>query len=107
MTFPRATTSAYARPWLVWPMFSAARSSPHSVRRRRRFVPALRARPKGRWRRGRPMLRSLNTRRMASSLQAERKKILVVDDEPQIVEVVERYLADEGFAVSCAYDGAQ
>jgi len=44
---------------------------------------------------------------MASSSHAERKKILIVDDEPQIVEVVERYLADEGFAVSCAYDGAQ
>ena len=36
---------------------------------------------------------------------AETKRILVVDDEPKIVEVLERYLADEGFAVSQAYDG--
>src|SRR5579864_1567288 len=36
---------------------------------------------------------------------AESKKILVVDDEPKIVEVLERYLADEGFIVSKAYDG--
>ena len=36
---------------------------------------------------------------------AESKKILVVDDEPRIVEVLERYLADEGFVVSKAHDG--
>lgn len=36
---------------------------------------------------------------------AESKKILVVDDEPKIVEVLERYLADEGFVVSGAHDG--
>jgi DNA-binding response OmpR family regulator len=35
------------------------------------------------------------------------KRILVVDDEPQIVEIVERYLSDEGFRVSHAYDGAE
>ena len=33
------------------------------------------------------------------------KKVLIVDDEPQIVEVLERYLADEGFAVQHAHDG--
>ena len=31
--------------------------------------------------------------------------ILLVDDEPQIVEVLERYLTDEGFRVHKAYDG--
>ena len=35
------------------------------------------------------------------------KKILVVDDEPQIVEIVERYLSDEGFHVVRAHDGAE
>ncbi len=35
----------------------------------------------------------------------EPKKILVVDDEPQIVEVLERYLLDDGFNVERAYDG--
>jgi DNA-binding response OmpR family regulator len=34
------------------------------------------------------------------------KRILLVDDEPQIVEVLERYLTDEGFLVSSAHDGA-
>ncbi len=32
-------------------------------------------------------------------------KILVVDDEPQIVEILERYLLDEGFQVCVAHDG--
>lgn len=32
-------------------------------------------------------------------------KILVVDDEPGIVEVVERYLVDEDFHVATAHDG--
>ena len=44
---------------------------------------------------------------MASSARPVQRKILVVDDEPQIVEVLEKYLVDEGFAVSRAYDGAQ
>lgn len=35
-----------------------------------------------------------------------RNKILVVDDEAQIVEIVERYLSDEGYRVFRAYDGA-
>jgi DNA-binding response OmpR family regulator len=35
------------------------------------------------------------------------KKILVVDDEPQIVEILERYLLDEGFMVCVAHDGAE
>ena len=37
---------------------------------------------------------------------AESKCILVVDDEPQIVEVLEQYLLDEGFVVEKAHDGA-
>lgn len=36
-----------------------------------------------------------------------RRTILVVDDEPQIVDILERYLTDEGFAVRRASDGAQ
>jgi two-component system, OmpR family, alkaline phosphatase synthesis response regulator PhoP len=36
----------------------------------------------------------------------EVKTVLLVDDEPQIVEVLERYLNDEGFIVHKAYDGA-
>jgi DNA-binding response OmpR family regulator len=36
---------------------------------------------------------------------AESKSILIVDDEPQIVEVLERYLLDEGFVVEKAHDG--
>jgi two-component system alkaline phosphatase synthesis response regulator PhoP len=36
----------------------------------------------------------------------EVKSILLVDDEPQIVEVLERYLNDEGFVVHKAHDGA-
>lgn len=35
------------------------------------------------------------------------KKVLLVDDEPQIVEVLDRYLTDEGFVVARAFDGAQ
>jgi DNA-binding response OmpR family regulator len=35
------------------------------------------------------------------------KKILVVDDEPQIVEILERYLLDEGFQVCVARDGPE
>jgi two-component system alkaline phosphatase synthesis response regulator PhoP len=31
--------------------------------------------------------------------------VLLVDDEPQIVEILERYLCDEGFLVHKAYDG--
>ncbi len=36
---------------------------------------------------------------------AETKRILIVDDEPKIVEVLERYLVDEGFVVDKAHDG--
>jgi two-component system alkaline phosphatase synthesis response regulator PhoP len=36
----------------------------------------------------------------------EIKTVLLVDDEPQILEVLERYLNDEGFIVHKAYDGA-
>ena len=35
------------------------------------------------------------------------KKILIVDDEPEIVEIVARYLTDDGFLVCRAYDGAE
>ncbi len=35
------------------------------------------------------------------------KKILVVDDEPKIVEVVKSYLENSGYRVSVAYDGKQ
>ena len=33
--------------------------------------------------------------------------ILVVDDEPQIVDVLRSALEDEGYQVACAYDGEQ
>jgi DNA-binding response OmpR family regulator len=36
---------------------------------------------------------------------AEARKILLVDDEPKITEVLEKYLADEGFTVFKAHDG--
>ena len=36
----------------------------------------------------------------------EVKTVLLVDDEPQIIEVLERYLNDEGFIVYKAHDGA-
>jgi len=37
---------------------------------------------------------------------AEPTKILLVDDEPKIIEVLETYLSGEGFAVFRAHDGA-
>jgi DNA-binding response OmpR family regulator len=36
---------------------------------------------------------------------AQARRILIVDDEPQIVEVLDRYLLDEGFDVVTALDG--
>jgi DNA-binding response OmpR family regulator len=36
---------------------------------------------------------------------AEVKRILIVDDEPKIIEVLEQYLLDEGFVVNQAHDG--
>lgn len=45
--------------------------------------------------------------RSESGSDQKRRKILVVDDEPQIVEVLEKYLTDEGFTVRSAFDGAQ
>ena len=33
--------------------------------------------------------------------------ILIVDDEPELVRLVRRYLEDEGFCVTCAYDGEE
>jgi DNA-binding response OmpR family regulator len=35
------------------------------------------------------------------------KKILIVDDEPKIVEVVRSYLEHSGYEVGCAYNGRQ
>jgi DNA-binding response OmpR family regulator len=36
----------------------------------------------------------------------ETKRILVVDDDSEICEIVEAMLAERGFAVACASDGA-
>lgn len=38
-------------------------------------------------------------------MQSIGKTILLVDDEPQIIEILERYLTDEGFIVHTAADG--
>lgn len=38
---------------------------------------------------------------------AEKKKILVVDDEPDFSGIVKSYLEKEGFAVEQAFDGAE
>ena len=35
----------------------------------------------------------------------ETRRILIVDDEPQIAEVLEQYLLDEGFVIDKAHDG--
>ncbi|MFP4446221.1 MAG: response regulator transcription factor [Desulfosudaceae bacterium] len=35
------------------------------------------------------------------------KRVLVVDDEPDLVTVVKKYLEDEGFAVEVAYNGVE
>jgi len=35
----------------------------------------------------------------------ETKTVLLIDDEPQILEVLERYLSDEGYVVHKAFDG--
>jgi len=60
-------------------------------------------------RRGGRTARRVKVTRMSSESGTDqrRRKILVVDDEPQIVEVLEKYLTDEGFAVRSAFDGAQ
>lgn len=36
----------------------------------------------------------------------KQRRVLVVDDEPKIVEVLSRYLEDEGFSVKAIHDGA-
>ena len=36
-----------------------------------------------------------------------RKRVLVVDDEPDLVIVIKKYLEDEGFAVETAYNGVE
>jgi len=52
-------------------------------------------------------VRRLKLRRVTAGKPTNQAKtILVVDDEPQIVEIVARYLSDEGFHVLHAYDGA-
>lgn len=38
---------------------------------------------------------------------AGKKKILVVDDEPDFVAIVRKYLEKEGFEVDVAYDGVE
>lgn len=38
---------------------------------------------------------------------AGKKKILVVDDEPDFVAIVRKYLEKEGFEVDVAYDGLE
>lgn len=38
-------------------------------------------------------------------METKREKILVVDDEPHIIELIELYLAREGFRVVSALDG--
>jgi DNA-binding response OmpR family regulator len=37
----------------------------------------------------------------------KQRRALIVDDEEKIVEVLSRYLEDEGFAVTVAFDGAE
>jgi DNA-binding response OmpR family regulator len=60
-------------------------------------------------RRGEAAHRRPTSRRVTASVRdaTVKQTVLVVDDEPEIVEIVERYLADEGFIVLRAYDGAQ
>ncbi|HXW77276.1 MAG TPA: response regulator transcription factor [Candidatus Eremiobacteraceae bacterium] len=43
---------------------------------------------------------------MTVTADRQQKRVLVVDDEPGIIEIVDKYLADEGFLVSTAADGA-
>jgi len=38
---------------------------------------------------------------------AGKKRVLVVDDEPDFVAIVKKYLEKEGFLVEVAYDGAE
>jgi len=38
---------------------------------------------------------------------AGKKRILLVDDEPDFVAIVKKYLEKEGFLVDVAYDGAE
>lgn len=40
------------------------------------------------------------------STQSE-KRILIVDDEPDMVETLKLWLGGEGFEISCAYDGVE
>jgi two-component system, OmpR family, response regulator len=52
---------------------------------------------------------SINSSCMPGSSLIEKDlhaRILVVDDEPEICELIQEYLADEGYAVSAANDGA-
>ena len=38
---------------------------------------------------------------------AAKKRVLVVDDEPDFASIVQKYLEKEGFETEVAYDGAQ
>jgi two-component system alkaline phosphatase synthesis response regulator PhoP len=38
---------------------------------------------------------------------SERKRVLVVDDEPDFADLVKQYLEQAGFEVEVAYDGVQ
>ena len=48
-----------------------------------------------------------NITRKEKPLVATKQRILVVDDEPNIREVVELYLRRDGFAVDVAADGEE
>ena len=38
---------------------------------------------------------------------SEKKRVLVVDDEPDFADLVKQYLEQAGFEVEVAYDGVQ
>jgi two-component system, OmpR family, alkaline phosphatase synthesis response regulator PhoP len=52
-----------------------------------------------------PRLVAASAGAAVSSTAAEKMKVLVVDDEPNLVELVQGYLEREGFAVLAAHDG--
>ncbi len=42
---------------------------------------------------------------MSAKVDAETAKLLVVDDDPEILELTQAYLSQQGFAVDCVEDG--
>jgi DNA-binding response OmpR family regulator len=50
---------------------------------------------------------TITTYRVDPENSVPSRRVLVVDDEPMVVEVVERYLQREGFEVATAGDGAE